>query len=75
MKTQTNAEAVRDFKRYLDVQAPMVIKPTPKHYECTAPFVLVVAANKDFVIGEFPAIADAEKYCVRYKLPVTRQGC
>lgn len=75
MKTQTNAEAVRDLKRYLDAQAPVVIKPTPKHFACTDKFVLVVASAPNFVISEFPKTEDAEKYCERYKLPFTRSGC
>lgn len=75
MKTQSDAEAVRDLKRFLDVRAPMVIKPTPKRFACTEPFVLVVVANEDFVISEFSAIEEAEKYCNRYQLPFTRKGC
>ncbi|MGF6281966.1 hypothetical protein ABH908_000001 [Pseudomonas frederiksbergensis] len=75
MKSQTNAEAVRDLKRYLDVQAPMVIKPTPAHFACTEKFVLVVASAPSFVISEFSKTEDAEQYCERYKLPFTRSGC
>lgn len=75
MKTQTNSEAVRDWKRYIDVKAAMVIKPTPKHFACTAPIVLVVASVPSFVMSEFECAKTAEEFCSRYQLPHSRQGC
>lgn len=66
----TNAEAVKQYNKFISSKAPMLIKPTPAGFECTQPFVVVAQEQPDFVMSEFSSVERAQFFCQFNSLPV-----
>lgn len=66
----TNDKAVQQFNKFISSKAPMLIKPTPKGFECAQPFVVVAKDQPAFVMGDFSSIEQAQSFCKRNYLPV-----
>lgn len=66
----TDTQAMNQWKRFISSKAPMLIKPTPKGFECAQPFVVVAKESPLFVMGDFSSEDEARSFCARNHLPV-----
>ncbi|MDU8350933.1 hypothetical protein RYA05_03375 [Pseudomonas syringae pv. actinidiae] len=66
-----NQKAIDQWKAFIAAKVEVIIKPTPKSFECKQPFVVVPKESPRFVIGEFDSVENATVFCKQNKLPVS----